>query len=64
MDAPNQVWFVCGGGMGGGGAGAKTPLGPEPEYDLWSQTQILVLALLSCVTLGQLLSLSEPQAPL
>ena len=42
----------------------ETPLGPEPEYDLWTQTQILVLVLLSCVTLGQLLSLSEPQAPL
>lgn len=63
MDAPNQVWFVCGGGKSGVGQG-ETPLGPEPEYDLWTQTQILVLALLSCVTLGQLLSLSEPQAPL
>ena len=44
--------------------GGKTPLGPEPEYDLWSQTQILVLVLLGCVTLGRMLSLSEPQAPL
>lgn len=63
MDAPNQVWFVCGGGKSEVGVG-KTPLGPEPKYDLWSQTQILLLVLLSCVTLGQLLSLSEPQAPL
>ena len=33
MDAPNQVWFVCGGGKSGGGAGGKTP---------WDQSQSMI----------------------